>query len=237
MSRCSAPLTGGLLGLVLSSPISAQAASGTPIAAATCVWKTSDIIDKRIDVSAQKSLMRQMSKGPPKSTHASAMLSAIKSGRLAGIYLPPRKAVSDRGKLLSPPKGYWQLIPSGKHSVCLRQPSNLPPMIVYRENLSAAQIDAALVSAWKTCGLPTPVPGCGYNVNLHPPECTTDSQCIAAGTGNRCIDYHCVHKKSLGGPDPDPTWRRVRKQGSVLRATRTGNAPHSARILCAVVVT
>ncbi len=158
-------------------------------ATAPCTWKESDIIDPHIEVSAQKLLMSKMSQGGSGAKQASAMISAVKSGDLAGIYLNSRKAVADRGQQLSPPVGWWDLIPTGKNSTCLLQPSAEPPMIIFRSNLSQAQLDQALSSAWSQCGLPTPTT-CGYKDDMGPPpakaECTHEASCIFEGKGNYC---------------------------------------------------
>lgn len=192
----------GVLGLSTSGTADASS-TGLPSALlAPCVWKTSDIIDPSIDVSAQQSLMRAMSKGSPVAKkNASAIIGAVKSGELAGVYLPPRKAVSDRGKLLSPPKGYWQLIPTGQPSTCLTQPGNLAPMIIYREGLSESQIDAAIASAWTQCGLQTPAT-CGYNVDVTKPECMTHLDCIVENLGNVCIEHECETQIVPNGTKP-----------------------------------
>ncbi len=153
-----------------------------------CTIKTSDIINKKVDIGAQYSLMRKMSGDLYSRVEASSMLKAIEDGRLAGIFLPPRKAVSDRGKRMSPPKGYWQMIPKGKASTCLKQPAGEPPMILYRTNQTPGQIDAALTSAWKECGLLNLPDPCEYVVNLHKPqvECNTDQDCITKKIGDFC---------------------------------------------------
>jgi hypothetical protein len=146
-----------------------------------CVWKTSDIIDARIDIGAQYSLMRKMGDGPPVSRDASAMIGAIKSGELAGILLPPRQAVSERGQRMSPPRGYWQLIPSGQDSICLKEPAGEPPMIVYREKMTPDRIDRALSDAWRQCGLATPDPPCDYIVDRFKPPPGIDLPPLTAG--------------------------------------------------------
>lgn len=126
-----------------------------------CTWKTSDIMDQRIDIGAQKSLMRQMSAGLPHSRQASAMIGAIKSGELEAIYLPPRQAVALRANRMTPKKFYWQLL-SSRNSVCLLMPAGEKPIIVYRQKLPGDLIDIALRDAWAKCGLQTPEQPCEY---------------------------------------------------------------------------
>lgn len=154
----------------------------------SCTVKTSEIINTKVSIGAQYSLMRKMGGDLRSRLDASSMLKAIEDGRLAGIFLPPIKAVSDRGKRMSPQKGYWDLIPKGKNSMCLKKPTGEAPMILYRTKMTPQQIDRALTSAWQECGiLNLPVP-CEYTVDRHKPqlECTTDSDCITSGKGDYC---------------------------------------------------
>ncbi len=147
--------------------------------ASTCEVRTSDIIQTKIDIGAQYSMMRKMSGDETSRLEASSILHAIDTGALAAVLLPPRKAVSDRGQRMSPQRGYWTMIPKGKNSVCLKEPAGEAPMILYRENLQPPQIDAAITKAWKDCEI-RPVPrACEYIVDLHKPDwdCTTDEEC------------------------------------------------------------
>lgn len=144
-----------------------------------CVWQTSDIIDQRIDISAQQRLMTMMSRGGEERLDASAMIGAVKQGALAGILLSSRKAVSDRGQRMTPPKGWWDLIPQGQLGTCLHEPAGEPPMMLYRDtqgeaNLDPSVIDHTLRTVWRQCGLPTPSPACSYLVDLHRPPSQPD---------------------------------------------------------------
>ena len=147
-----------------------------------CIWKTSDIIDTRIDVSAQQSLMRMMNRGGTDRRDASAMIAAAKGGDIEGMYRPGLKVTVDRGQRMAPPRPYWELL-QGQPAACLREPAGEPPMIVYRDEMPDAQTDQALRSAWSQCGLPTPDPPCEYLVDLTrpPKECermgTTMKEC------------------------------------------------------------
>ncbi len=144
-----------------------------------CEIKTSDIIQTKIDIGAQYSMMRKMSGDDTSRYEASSIIKALENETLAAVLLPPRKAVSDRGQRMSPPQGYWTMIPKGKNSVCLQEPAGEAPMIVYRENLQPSQIDAAISEAWKDCKVPGVPRACEYTVDLHKPnwDCTTNQQC------------------------------------------------------------
>lgn len=123
----------------------------------TCEFRPMDAIDTHIDVSAQKHIMRALSSSDAtEATQALGMLSAVKSGALAGVFLPARGPVVERGKKMSPdsPKPWWTMIPEGKLATCLTEPASEPPMIVYKQNLQPAQLTTALSEAWSECGLP-----------------------------------------------------------------------------------
>lgn len=146
-----------------------------------CVWHTSDIIDQRIDVSAQERLMAMMSRGGEERRDASAMIGAVKQGALSGILLAPRKAVSDRGQRMIPPKGWWELIPQGQLGICLQEPVGEPPIILYRDQNGESKIDPSVIAhtlraTWGQCGLPTPDPACSYLVDLHKPPSESPDQ-------------------------------------------------------------
>jgi hypothetical protein len=124
--------------------------------------------------------MHMMSLGGEERLDASAMIAAVKKGALAGILLAPRRSVSDRGQRMSPPKGWWELIPQGQLGTCLLEPIGEPPMMLYRDkngevNFDPSVIDHTLRTMWGLCGLPTPVPACSYLVDLHKPPPESDS--------------------------------------------------------------
>ena len=147
--------------------------------APSCEIRTSEIIRTQIDIGAQYSMMRKMSGDHASRLEASSIMHALDTGALEAVLLPPRKAVSDRGRRMTPQQGYWTMIPKGKNSVCLKEPAGEPPMILYRENLEASQIDAAISEAWNDCGIEPLRRPCEYIVDLHKPDwdCTTDEEC------------------------------------------------------------
>ncbi|MGD9850820.1 MAG: hypothetical protein AB7T38_06120 [Nitrospirales bacterium] len=166
-----------------------------------CVWQTSDIIDQRIDISAQQRLMTMMSRGGEERLDASAMIGAVKQGALSGILLASRKAVSDRGQRMTPPKGWWDLIPQGQLGTCLHEPAGEPPMMLYRDtqgeaNLDPSVIDHTLRTMWRQCGLPTPVPACSYLVDLNKPPSQPDPNDPTSGEHGELL----VFVKGNGNP-------------------------------------
>ena len=168
-----------------------------------CEVRTSDIIQNKIDIGAQYSMMRKMSGDDTSRLEASSILRALDDGTLAAVLLPPRKAVSDRGQRMSPKQGYWTMIPKGQNSVCLREPAGEAPMILYRENLLPSQLDAAITEAWEACDLPRVPRACEYVVDLHKPDwdCTSDRDCEQRHGSDQ---YYCnldTHTCALDMPE------------------------------------
>jgi hypothetical protein len=187
----------------------------------SCVWKTSDIIENRIgcspscdkkggdgkDIGAQWSLMRMMHGTDDQIRKASAIIGAIKSGKLAGVHIFNKGHASKRAAKTKA-KAFWNLIPKGKRATCIKSPSNLAPMIVHHEKLTQEQMDAAILEAWSGCGLPTPKDACEYVVDRWKPPPVKemeDTECpIALGredVGDQiCLDkYPFVRERCVSG--------------------------------------
>ncbi len=120
------------------------------------LWTTQDVIDQRISVDAQYSLIRMCrSQDNAKSADATSMLSAILDEKtLAGIYQVNHQPPAMRARDLS--MGWWDLIPKGKDSTCVQGmggSGELAPMIVYRKDIGPykERVDQALKTAWKMC--------------------------------------------------------------------------------------
>ena len=149
-------------GLRLGGRIAACLLAGLvaiPFASAEEPWKTEDIIDPRIDEDAQYGLMRMLSGDDVgAASEASAMLSAIKNGDLAGIYQADRQAPALRVRALG--SNWWEIIPRGADAICLTKPSDSKPMIIYRKGIGATprRIDPALLEAWPSCGVASAPP-------------------------------------------------------------------------------
>lgn len=107
------------------------------------------VIDPRIDVFAQKALLR-MANGPDPAARAdaSAMLGAVKSGTLAGIYKEDEQVPALRARRQG--KTWWTVIPKGEDAAVLREPGQ-PPLIVFRDGVrsDASRLDPALRKAWR----------------------------------------------------------------------------------------
>jgi hypothetical protein len=106
-----------------------------------------ELIDPRIDVHAQKSLLRLSKSGTAEQIDALEMFQAVKSGTLAGIYIENQQVPAQRARQLG--LGWWELIPAGKDSALIREPGS-PPLIVFRDRLRSdpSGLDRALRQAW-----------------------------------------------------------------------------------------
>ncbi|HYJ87322.1 MAG TPA: hypothetical protein VEW46_14770 [Pyrinomonadaceae bacterium] len=125
-------------------------------------YTTKDVIDNRISVPAQHSLVR-LSKNPATNADAVGMLDEIKTGRLAGISCVNWKLPAQRALRLG--LSWWTVIPKSEDAVLMLDPGNLltgPPLIAFRRELdpdcgllqgekrfaaSPARLDAALLKA------------------------------------------------------------------------------------------
>lgn len=156
----------GLFTLLVYLGMAAMSLFVEPVSAgsqAKKIWTTQDVIDNRISVDAQYSLIRMCrSQDNAKRADVTSMLSAILDDKtLAGIYQVNHQPPAMRAKALG--MGWWNLIPKGKDSTCVKGmggSGKSAPMIVYRKNIGPykERVDQALKSAWRMCkdvyGLP-----------------------------------------------------------------------------------
>lgn len=130
-------------------------------------YSTRDVIDKRISVPAQHSLVR-LSKNPATNGDAVRMLEEVKAGRLAGIYCVNWKEPAQRALKFG--KSWWTVIPPSEDAILMLDPDNPAggqPLIAFRRELdprdkegcgklktdktltpSPARLDAALLKSW-----------------------------------------------------------------------------------------
>ena len=135
----------------------------------TLTYTTRDVIDQRISVPAQHSLVR-LSKNPVTSADAVGLLEAVKAGRLGGIFCVNWQKPAQRAIRLG--KSWWTVIPPGEDAVLMLDPGNPTngqPLIAFRRELdprpkqgcgrlpnekllppSPSRLDAALRKAWST---------------------------------------------------------------------------------------
>jgi hypothetical protein len=123
-------------------------------------WTTQDVIDSRIDVSAQYGLMRMLAGEPEERIVSSHILSAVKDKMLGGIYQEDQQVPALRAQASG--YGWWQILPrseaGGKvDSKCMTDPASKAPIIVMRKKAETNPVayDKALQDAWYACGLPS----------------------------------------------------------------------------------
>ncbi len=116
-------------------------------------WTPKDVMDSRIDVQGQYALFRLLKGDPAQRIDASNILSAIKADALKGIYQEDQQVPAMRATEL----GQWwgQILPKGVDGVCMTEPAGKPPIIAMRRGTppDKAAYDAALVTAWRQCGI------------------------------------------------------------------------------------
>lgn len=112
-----------------------------------------------IDVFAQRAIVR-LSKNPLTAVDAHALLDALKSRALRGIFIENQKVPALRAQR----SGTWygKLIPPGEDAVLVEAPAGSPepPLIAFRDSVKTnpARLDPALVRVWRgrsgcaTCG-------------------------------------------------------------------------------------
>jgi len=129
-------------------------------------YSTQDVIDSRISVPAQHSLVR-LSKNPTTSAAAVGMLEEIKAKRLAGIFCVNWKKAAERALRFG--KSWWTVIPRDEDAVLMLDPDNVSrgqPLIAFRRELSPkdcgtlknekrfvsspSRLDAGLVKAFES---------------------------------------------------------------------------------------
>jgi len=108
-----------------------------------------DVINPRIDVSAQKALIR-LRGNPATSADAAQMLAAVKGGQLQGIYGDDLRAAAQLASRLGTVR--WQLVPPGRVAALVRERNPYaPPTIIFRTQYRGDRyrLDPALVSVWR----------------------------------------------------------------------------------------
>jgi len=109
----------------------------------------SAVLDQRIDIYAQKSLVRLSAGAPGGRADASEMLRAVKSGALGGIYKNDELAPAQLAGRLG--IGWWQLLPAGEDAAFVVDPDQArPPIIIFRDAVRSipTRLDPALRRAW-----------------------------------------------------------------------------------------
>jgi len=111
-----------------------------------------NVADTRINVFAQRALLRMFAGDAGARADATGILAAVKAGQLAGIYKE-----DERMPLLYATKlklSWWQLIPKGEDAALVLAQANLqaPPIIAFRDQVRSisSRLDRALRRAWNS---------------------------------------------------------------------------------------
>jgi hypothetical protein len=138
-----------------------------------------------IDVYAQWAIVR-LSKNPSTAADAHALLDAVKSRELRGIFIENQKVPALRAQKLG--TWYGKLIPAEEDAVVVPAPagSTEPPLIAFRDRVKAnpARLDPALVKARRKLFVPASGTGCSRTKVRH-------------------IDIYMIDRAGRKGYDPD----------------------------------
>jgi len=202
-------------------PAGAQdACPAAPFRGGEC-WTTEDVIDDRIDHHAQSAMLRMFARGGTAAEDASAMLCAVKTRQLDGIYLPDQGTPARRAEAAG--TGWWLIIPQGSASACYKQPAGEAPLIAFARRIKDDRdaLGSALSEAWGGCGISPAAPRC-YVATFSKPEpppkekepCTDLFDCSPSWPPERilaaCGTYECVDVPGdscgvcVTPPDPMP---------------------------------
>ena len=145
--------------LMISPVAMAQDCPVAPVKGGHC-WTTEDVLSSQIDHHAQSALFNMFARGGDTATEASAILCALKSGKLAGVYLPDQGVPAQRARKAG--SNWWEMIPAGAHATCYAKPAGQPPLIAFRKQIKDNRdfVARALSSAWKSCRIPSAAPRC-----------------------------------------------------------------------------
>lgn len=138
-------------------------------------WKTNDIIDPRIEWHVQAAMMAMFERGGDEAADASAILCAVKRGKLGGIYRNSMKIPAQRAQSVG--MHYWDMIPkgTGRNSACFDAPPDSAPLIVFRESIQTNRpiLIHEIRTSWNGCRLERTAPRC-YTVTIAKRSCKNE---------------------------------------------------------------
>jgi hypothetical protein len=142
------------------------------------------LIDPRLDVGAQRALVRMSKDGPDQASAANEIAAAVKGGTLAGVFGDDLGASADLAARLGTVR--WELVPDGEDAVLVEEPERLPTM-VFREGARSvpARLDPALERAWHGHG--TPIPTCPVEDESDEVLAQDPASGVSLGGGGACV--------------------------------------------------
>lgn len=175
------------------------------------VLTVADVRDDRIDVFAQRALLR-LSEDPKTTDDAREMVSAVKEQRLAGIYKEDQRVPALRAQRM----GTWwgTLIPTGSDATSVSNPANLPPelpIIVFRDQVrsTASRLDPALVEVWRELKLQADLARAGQVVDGDNPLGAASVTIGAGGAECQRIEGCAFYTKNMSAPPATRTGLEV----------------------------
>ena len=110
-----------------------------------------DVMSPQIDVFAQRALVRMFKADLESNLTARSLIFAVKRKVLAGIYKEDQQVPVRRAQRMG--KAWWQLIPKNADAICLNEPTDLKPIILFRDKIRStpSRLDPALKQAWMSC--------------------------------------------------------------------------------------
>lgn len=92
-----------------------------------------DVIDERIDVAAQRALLRMRSREPDGAARSQELLGYIKSGELRGFVGDDLRMAADHARELGTVR--WELVPEGQDAAVVQGAEGSPPLAVFKERV------------------------------------------------------------------------------------------------------
>ncbi len=131
-----------IAGALVGSSIAADAAMKRPSLKVSSAYTVCDFIDNRIDVDAQYALYIMVRRGGPSRATGLAILTAVKTGKLAGVYQQNRGKPAQLAKRHG--SSWWTMLGKSKAKMIEWES---PPMLVYKRTLGGKAKRASLVNA------------------------------------------------------------------------------------------
>ena len=204
--------------LMISPVVMAQDCPVAPAKGGHC-WTTEDVLSSQIDHHAQSALFNMFARGGNTATEASAILCALKSGKLAGVYLPDQGIPAQRARKAG--SNWWEMIPAGAHATCYAKPAGQPPLIAFRKQIKDNRdfVARALSSAWKSCRIPSAAPRC-YIPTISRPAKNQSEETGSPNVTITPVDHN-------GTPFPRPVVISISKSGGPGGAGSIGSGKTS----------
>lgn len=113
------------------------------------LWTASDLIDSRLTVYAQRSLLRLLKGSLVEQKVAADLITSVKTGDMEGVYVVNQVKPVQRAREIG--TYWWQLIPKGVSIICMVEPKDRAPLLAF--SIAAIRtdkrVDAGLMRGWE----------------------------------------------------------------------------------------